>query len=115
MLKPSSSILAEIVPEFLKPMCVGPLSLVYTYGEAKPKYMVDLCAESGGKMCLLGGLVDKSAMSKDGIVEIMNLPSIDVLRSELVRVLGRRGQEIVGLLGRKQEDLVSMLGRRKEE
>lgn len=66
-------------------------------------------------MCLLGGCVDGSSLSKDGIVEIMYLPNIDVLRGQLLGVLEQRGRDIVGVLGRRQEDLVDVLERRKFE
>lgn len=112
IIKPSSQTLRPLLPEYLAPMCVGPLSMIYGQNP-NIKVVVDVCAKSGGKMSLLGGSVDGVCLSRDGLVEFMMMPSLDEMRGELIGVLEVRSRELIEILGQHQNELLSVLERRE--
>jgi ribosomal protein L10 len=117
MIRPKTKLLSTLVPLELSKMCMGPISLIYKnkQEDPNPKLVFKACEKSGGKMLLLGASVQDLCLSRDGVMEIMDLPSVDVMRGELVGVLEHRARELVHVLGIQQEEMVSLLERREYE
>ena len=76
----------------------GTTALVY--GSVEQTESLLSCIKSEPKLCLLGGKVLDQLFTPHGLEEVAKLPSLDVLRQELVALLGLPQRQTVSLLQR---------------
>ncbi|KAL8561215.1 hypothetical protein ACOMHN_024472 [Nucella lapillus] len=61
------------------------------------------------KLILLGGRVDNYLLSREGIMKAAKLPPLDIMRGELVTILGSSASRTHSLVGRHQQTLAMNL------
>jgi len=83
----------------LKPHFKGPTAVAISYADPAKlaKTLVDYAKEND-KFALRGGMVSGKALDQKGIATLATLPSLDVLRAQLIGLLQAPAQKILGVL-----------------
>lgn len=67
------------------------------------------------KLELLGGKVEDRLCSRDEIIALGELPTLDISRAQLLGLLSSPAQKLVGMLQQSPSDLVAALTRHAEK
>jgi len=94
----------------IKPMLKGPIALAWaTDPVAVAKTAVEF-AKTNEKFVLVGGSLGTQTLSADGIKALAELPSLDVLRAQLVGMIATPATRIAGILQAPAGQLARVFG-----
>ncbi len=80
-------------------LVVGPIAIAYTQKDpaAVAKALVDFSKDNKA-LKLVGGVVDKKVFSKENIEHLATLPSLDVLRANIISIIQAPATKLTRLL-----------------
>ena len=94
----------------IKPMLKGPIALAWaTDPVAVAKTAVEF-AKTNEKFVLVGGSLGTQTLNADGIKALAELPSLDVLRAQLVGMIATPATRIAGVLQAPAGQLARVFG-----
>jgi large subunit ribosomal protein L10 len=94
----------------IKPMLTGPIALAWaTDPVAVAKTAVEF-AKTNEKFVLVGGSLGTQTLNADGIKALAELPSLDVLRAQLVGMIATPATRIAGILQAPAGQLARVFG-----
>ena len=94
----------------IKPMLKGPIALAWaTDPVAVAKTAVDF-AKTNEKFVLVGGSLGTQTLNADGVKALAELPSLDVLRAQLVGMIATPATRIAGILQAPAGQLARVFG-----
>jgi len=94
----------------IKPMLKGPIALAWAVDPvAVAKTAVDF-AKTNEKFVVVGGALGTQTLNADGIKALADLPSLDVLRAQLVGMIATPATRIAGVLQAPAGQLARVFG-----
>jgi large subunit ribosomal protein L10 len=94
----------------IKPMLKGPIALAWaTDPVAVAKTAVEF-AKTNEKFVLVGGSLGTQTLNADGVKALAELPSLDVLRAQLVGMIATPATRIAGILQAPAGQLARVFG-----
>ncbi|KAI9280460.1 hypothetical protein BY458DRAFT_451245 [Sporodiniella umbellata] len=96
----------------LEPLLSGPTCVLTTNGDGEiMKKSVELLAKNK-KLLLLGGKLDDVLLTQADVLKVVNLPSLDQIRAEVVGVVEAPARKLISTLSQPGNELHSVLDRR---
>lgn len=114
VLRPSVFAAALRTTKFLnlEPLLSGPTCVLTTNGnEEVLKKSVELLAKNK-KLLLLGGKLDDVLLTQSDVMKVVDLPSLDQLRAQVVGVVEAPARKLISTLSQPGNELHSVLDRR---
>ncbi|KAI8078954.1 uncharacterized protein B0P05DRAFT_541822 [Gilbertella persicaria] len=109
-----SSALRQTKYANLEPLITGPTCVLSTDGADNTELLkksVELLGKNK-KLLLLGGKLDDVLLTQADVLKVVDLPSIDQLRAQLVGVIEAPARKLLGTLEQPAKELHSVLDRR---
>ena len=98
----------------LEPLLSGPTCVLYSNADDSTdllKTSVELLSKNR-KLLLLGGKLDDHLLTQSDVLKVVDLPSLDQLRAQMVGVIEAPARKLISTLSQPANELHSVLDRR---
>lgn len=98
----------------LQPLLTGPSCVLYSNVDDSTdvlKKSVELLSKNK-KLLLLGGKLDDILLTQSDVLKVVDLPSLDQLRAQVVGVIEAPARKLISTLSQPANELHSVLDRR---
>jgi len=92
------------------PMLKGPTALAWAHDPVAVAKVAVEFAKTNDKLVILGGALGTQTLNADGIKALAELPSLDVLRAQLVGLISTPATRIAGILQAPAAQLARVFG-----
>ena len=99
----------------IKPLLKGPTALSWSNDPVAVAKVAVEFAKSNEKLTIVGGALGTRALDEAGIKALAELPSLDVLRAQLLGLLSTPASKLVSVLQAPSASLVRVLNARVEK
>lgn len=92
------------------PMLKGPTALAWAHDPVAVAKVAVEFAKTNDKLVILGGALGTQTLNADGVKALAELPSLDVLRAQLVGLISTPATRIAGILQAPAAQLARVFG-----
>ncbi len=94
----------------IMPMLKGPTALAWAHDPVAVAKVAVEFAKTNDKLVILGGALGTQTLDADGVKALAELPSLDVLRAQLVGLIATPATRIAGILQAPAAQLARVFG-----
>ncbi len=94
----------------IAPLLKGPTALAWAHDPVAVAKVAVEFARTNDKLVILGGALGKQTLDADGVKALAELPSLDVLRAQLVGLIATPATRIAGVLQAPAAQLARVFG-----